>query len=120
MLALPWTTSSCENGSTKFSWKAYSKLNVRTLWCQRRWTGSVEMYSSVSCIQPMFHLRLKPSPPMYGGRVTCGQAVDSSATVNTPGHSVWTTSFMRCRKEIASRFSRPPYWFGTHWPGSRE
>ncbi len=27
----PWTTSSCDNGSTKFSWKAYSKLNVMSL-----------------------------------------------------------------------------------------
>ena len=43
------------------------------------------MYASVSCIQPMFHFRLKPSPPMYGGRVTCGHAVDSSAMVSTPG-----------------------------------
>jgi hypothetical protein len=28
----------------------------------------------------MFHLNEKPSPPRYGGRVTCGHAVDSSAT----------------------------------------
>ena len=82
--------------------------------------GDFETYSSVSCIQPMFHLRLKPRPPMYGGRDTCGHAVDSSAIVRTPGHSVCTTSFMRCRNEIASRFSRPPYWFGTHSPGWRE
>ena len=33
----------------------------------------------------MFHLKEKPSPPRYGGRVTCGQAVDSSAMVITPG-----------------------------------
>ena len=76
--------------------------------------GFCETYDSVSCIQPMFHFRLKPSPPMYGGRVTCGQAVDSSAMVSTPGHSVCTTSFMRCRNEMASRFSRPPYLLGTH------
>ena len=29
----------------------------------------------------MFHLNEKPSPPRYGGRVTSGQAVDSSAIV---------------------------------------
>ena len=46
-------------------------------------------WPSVSCIQPMFHLKEKPSPPRYGGRVTCGQAVDSSAMVITPGNSVW-------------------------------
>ena len=33
----------------------------------------------------MFHLKEKPSPPRYGGRVTSGQAVDSSAMVITPG-----------------------------------
>ena len=36
----------------------------------------------------MFHLKEKPSPPRYGGRVTCGQAVDSSAMVTMPGNSV--------------------------------
>ena len=36
----------------------------------------------------MFHLNEKPSPPRYGGRVTSGQAVDSSAMVMTPGNSV--------------------------------
>ena len=36
----------------------------------------------------MFHLNEKPNPPRYGGRVTCGQAVDSSAMVMTPGNSV--------------------------------
>ena len=33
----------------------------------------------------MFHLKEKPRPPRYGGRVTSGQAVDSSAMVTTPG-----------------------------------
>ena len=33
----------------------------------------------MSFIQPMFHFRLKPSPPTYVGRETLGQAVDSSA-----------------------------------------
>ena len=43
------------------------------------------MYRSVSFIQPMFHLSEKPSPPMYVGRETPAQAVDSSAIVSTPG-----------------------------------
>ena len=34
----------------------------------------------------MFHLKPKPSPPRCVGRVTPGQAVDSSAIVTTPGH----------------------------------
>ena len=42
-------------------------------------------YPSVSFIQPMFHFRLKPSPPRYVGRETIGQDVDSSAIVSTPG-----------------------------------
>ena len=53
---LPCTTSSCENGRTKFSVNAYSIENVIWSWCQRRCTGSCLMYSSMSCIQPMFHL----------------------------------------------------------------
>ena len=40
---------------------------------------------SVSCIQPMSHLRPKPRPPTYVGRDTIGQAVDSSAIVCTSG-----------------------------------
>ncbi len=29
---LPWTTSSCESGSTKFSLNAYIRLNVSSWW----------------------------------------------------------------------------------------
>ena len=43
------------------------------------------MYSSVSFIQPMFHLNPKPSPPRCTGRDTPGQAVDSSAIIMIPG-----------------------------------
>ena len=43
------------------------------------------MYSSVSCIKPMFHLKPKPRPPWSVGRETPGQAVDSSAIVTAPG-----------------------------------
>ncbi len=35
----------------------------------------------------MFHLKLKPSPPWSTGRLTPGQAVDSSAIVSVPGCS---------------------------------
>jgi len=77
------------------------------------------MYCSVSCIQPMFHLKWKPSPPENVGRDTAGNAVDSSASVTACGRSPPTTSFMRLRNEIASRFSRPPCTFGTHSPALR-
>ncbi len=60
-------------------------------WWYARCTGSCAMYSSESCIQPMFHFRPKPRPPKPDGptwwvaRVTPSQAVDSSAMVTTPG-----------------------------------
>ena len=43
------------------------------------------MYSSESCIQPMFHFSPKPRPPSLVGRVTPGHDVDSSAIIMTPG-----------------------------------
>ena len=68
----------------------------------------------------MFHFMLKPSPPMSTGRETMSQAVDSSATVIAPGKRAWITWFISCRKEMASRFSRPPCTFGSHSPSLRE
>ena len=53
------------------------------------------------------------------GRETAGKAVDSSASVTACGRSLPTTSFMRLRKAIASRFSRPPCTLGTHSPAGR-
>ena len=35
-----------------------------SLWWNRRWTGSFDMNRNVSCIQPMFHLKPNPSPPV--------------------------------------------------------
>lgn len=84
---LPCTTSSCESGSTKFSEYAYISENVIWWWWYWRKTGSCLRYASVSCIQPMFHLNPKPSPPRCTGRETPGHAVDSSATVTMPGAS---------------------------------
>ncbi len=84
------------------------------------------MYWSESCIQPMFHFSPKPSPPKPLGprwwvaRVTPSQAVDSSATVTTPGQRRYTVAFISWRNATASRFSRPPCSFGVHCPGSRE
>ena len=85
-----------------------------------RCTGSWEMYSSESFIQPMFHFMPKPRPPRYVGRVTPGQDVDSSAIVRTPGTRLYTVAFISCRNATASRFSRPPYWLGSHSPSLRE
>ena len=45
------------------------------------------------------------------GRETIGQAVDSSATDVAPA-SLKTTSFIRRKNAIASKFSRPPNAFG--------
>ena len=42
------------------------------------------MYDSMSCIHPMFHLKVNPSPPRCTGRLTPGHAVDSSAAVIDP------------------------------------
>ncbi len=61
--------------------------NVIWWWWYCRKIGSCRRYSSVSCIQPMFHLKPNPSPPRCTGRDTPGQAVDSSATVMMPGAS---------------------------------
>src|SRR3981189_3081079 len=82
---LPCTTSSWLIGRTKFSLQAYTAANVIWLWCHWRCTGSLLRYTRVSCIQPMFHLKPKPRPSAYVGLVTPGQAVDSSATIMTPG-----------------------------------
>ncbi len=69
----------------KFSVNAYSARNVSSPWWWLRWTGSFAKYSSVSCIQPMSHLRPKPRPPISIGRDTIGHAVDSSAIIWTSG-----------------------------------
>ena len=45
---------------------------------------------------------------MRVGRETIGQAVDSSATMRTPGFVSAMESFKCRRSEIASRFSLPP------------
>ena len=68
----------------------------------------------------MFHLKPKPSPPRWVGRVTPGQAVDSSAMVTMPGTRRYAVALTSCRNATASRFSRPPYWLGIHSPSSRE
>ncbi len=84
------------------------------------------MYSSESCIHPMFHFSPNPSPPkpsaptMSVGRVTPSQAVDSSAMVTTPGQRRYTVAFISWRNATAARSSRPPYMLGTHCPSSRE
>jgi hypothetical protein len=49
--------------------------------------------SSVSFIQPMFHLKLNPNPPYSGGWVTPANEVDSSAIISAPGNSRCTAQF---------------------------
>ncbi len=65
--------------------EAYTIENVISLWWYLRCTGSWAMYSSESCIHPMFHFSPNPSPPSEVDRATPSQAVDSSAIVTTPG-----------------------------------
>ncbi len=43
------------------------------------------MYLSISFIQPIFHLKVKPRDPVPISPVTFGHAVDSSAMVTKPG-----------------------------------
>ena len=70
-------------------------------------------YPSVSCIQPMFHLNPKPSPPRYAGRETPGHESTPPPPRSRAGSRAdGTTSFSSRRNEIDSRSSRPPYWFG--------
>jgi len=57
---------------------------------------------------------------MYVGRDTIAHEVDSSAYVCTSGKCVYTSLLNRRRKSMASTFSLPPYWFGTHSPDLRE
>src|SRR5580765_4498567 len=45
---------------------------------------------------------------------------ESEAAVMTPGYSVCTRWLNFRRKSTASRFSRPPNWFGIHSPSFRE
>ena len=47
----------------------------------------------------MFHLRLKPRPPTSGGRVTRGQAVDSSATISALG-SDWKAGLVELPQKL--------------------
>ena len=73
----------------------------------------------MSCIQPMFHFIVKPSPFRYVGFDTPGNAVDSSAIVTAPSILCATSLNVRS-SDMASRFSFPPYWFGIHSPALRE
>ena len=74
----------------------------------------------MSFIQPMFHLKPNPRPPFATSRVTPGQDVDSSATIMMPGLRRYEWELTAFSSSTASRFSLPPYLFGTHWPSLRE
>ena len=102
------TTSSCDSGITKRSLYSYIMANVSLSCTCRRYSESLLKYSRVSCIHPMFHLSVNPSPPSLGAPLTCGHDVLSSAAVKHPGHSSRTAAFTSRRKSMASRFSRPP------------
>ena len=80
------------------------------LWLYLRKYGSNFMYSRKSCIQPMFHLKVKPSPSFSGWSVTFGHAVDSSAIMATPWLRPWTTVFKCLKNSMASKF-----WFAVRF-----
>ncbi len=105
---MPCTTSSWLIGSRKFSLNAYTNEKVISLWWYERYIGSTCMYTSESCIQPMFHLKPKPSPPLEVGAVTPPQFVDSSAIMTVPGLRLYAVAVTSWSRLIASRFSRPP------------
>ena len=68
----------------------------------------MDIYLSMSFIQPMFHLKLKPRPPISAGFVTIGHAVDSSAIIMMFWCSRNSAELSFCRNATASRFSWPP------------
>ena len=53
---------------------------------------------------------------MSAGRLTMGQAVDSSAIIMTPGFTEKAMALSSRRKSMASRFSCPPYLLGVQAP----
>ena len=112
-----WTTSSWDNTKIYRSLNAYVILNVILLWLYFLYKGSVFTYSKKSFIQPIFHLNSKPSPSSSAGFVTFGHAVDSSAITIAFGNCLEITEFKCLKNSIASRFSCPPYLFGTQHPG---
>src|SRR5664279_510549 len=117
---LPCTTSSWLIGNRKLSLNAYKNEKVMSLWWSARHIGFSCMYCSESCIQPMFHLRPNPRPPPLVGCVTPPHDVDSSAIITMPGLRLYAVALASCKNEMASRFSRPPFLFGTHSPSLRE
>ena len=70
------------------------------------------MYESTSFIQPMFHLKSNPRPPLFASRVTPSKAVLSSAISSAPGDSRFTAVLSVLKNSIAAKFSRPPNLFG--------
>ena len=83
---------------------AYVIPKVILLWLNFRKYGSSFIYSRKSCIQPMFHLKVKPRPPSSGAFVTPGHAVDSSAIIMAPVRCPVRTLFKWRKNSIASRF----------------
>ena len=66
--------------------------------------SNIFIYSVKSCIHPIFHFRLNPSPSSSGFPVTFGHAVDSSAIIIVPGFLPSTTELRCLKNSIASRF----------------
>ena len=113
------TTSSCEITRIKFSEYVYIRLKVNRLWLKDRKYGSSFIYSRKSFIQPIFHLKSNPRPPSATGWETIGHAVDSSAIIIQLGYRSFMTVFNCFNISMASRFSFPPYIFGSQLPKSR-
>ena len=62
----------------------------------------------------IFHLKVNPRPSSLTSFVTPGHAVDSSAIIIAPSFLPRMREFRCLKNQMASRFSLPPYLFGTH------
>src|SRR5207248_2412725 len=79
-----WQSPWCMAGSDVYSlFRSLTHRSIPACGGNGRWCQSSEW----SCIHPMSHLSPNPRPPVLVGRLTCDQAVDSSAYVCTSGYS---------------------------------
>ena len=75
-----------ENQKTKNVYESPVNIyEVNLMSWKKHEDGSTSTYASKSFIQPIFHLKLNPNPPIFVGFVIIGQAVDSSAIIKAFG-----------------------------------
>ncbi len=109
---LPWTTSSCDNGRTKFS--VYCRASRRSVYRD----DTDDKSGRVHVVQGVMHPAEVPlvpeaQPPISCGRETPGKSVDSSAIVlhRKPAHQEygWYYARIQSLKILATaKFVRDP------------